>query len=99
MALGKSALEREIRGPLTHERLATVVSNRQLASWDQLRGHGLNGEMDQMLSAQFIVNSTYGSRATTTLWRDARGTTQWREVSFSPQGNAVSMVEETLPRE
>ena len=52
--------------------------------------------MDQLLSAQFIVNPTYGTRATTTLWQDAAGRLHWRETSFSATGEPSAAVERKI---
>ena len=69
-----------------HQRLATVVSDRQTADPQDLLRQGLNGEMDQLLSAQFIVTGRYGTRSSTTLWRDKDGHTHWQELSYDPAG-------------
>ena len=44
--------------------------------------------MDPLLSAQFIVNRTYGTRSTTTLWTDGDGQANWRELSFNEKGES-----------
>jgi uncharacterized protein with NRDE domain len=72
-------------GEPDHDRLATVVSDRSLANADSLRLQGLEGEMERMLSAQFIVSPGYGTRSTTTLWLD-RARAHWRERSFDAGG-------------
>ncbi|KAA1189715.1 NRDE family protein [Pseudohalioglobus sediminis] len=94
---GKQALQQLLAGAPTHERLAVTVSDRELATPGQLSGQGLHGEMDQLLSAQFIVNPTYGTRATTTLWQDATGRRHWRETSFAPTGEPSGAVEKVVP--
>ena len=95
---GRQALSRVLEDDAPeHDRLATVVSDRQLASREQLELQGLSGEMDQMLSAQFIVNPTYGTRATTTCWRDGGGTYHWREQTIDANGEVAGTVEEVLP--
>jgi uncharacterized protein with NRDE domain len=94
--LGKQALQNQIHSAPSHQRLASVVSSRELASPERLRAQGLEGEMDQMLSAQFIVNPTYGTRATTTLWQEADGTLQLREMNFSPGGQTEAVIEQSL---
>ena len=93
---GKQVLQNKIAGVPSHDGLASVVSSRALASRSQLQGVGLDGEMDELLSAQFIVNETYGTRATTTLWQDARGNIQWRETGFSPDGEPAAVIDQTL---
>lgn len=73
-------------GTITHETLDAIVSDRRLADPEELRGHGLDGSMDPMLSAQFIVSETYGTRSRTTLWIDAKSHVSWKERSFDAQG-------------
>jgi uncharacterized protein with NRDE domain len=79
----KSLLDSE---PLTHEALTTVVSDPHLADLQALRSHGMESEMDQILSAQFIVTGSYGTRSTTTVWTDSSGLASWRELSFNELG-------------
>ena len=93
---GKQALQNQIHSAPSHQGLASVVSSRELAPPEHLRAQGLEGEMDQMLSAQFIVNPTYGTRATTTLWQEADGTLQLREMNFSPAGHTEAVIEQSL---
>lgn len=73
-------------GAISHDALASVVSDRQLAQQRELSALNLNGAMEPILSAQFIVTQTYGTRSSTTLKIDAEGRTTWREQSFDPQG-------------
>ncbi|NND68663.1 MAG: NRDE family protein [Halioglobus sp.] len=87
VTLGKAALTGLLAGDrLTHRTLAEVVGDTGLAEPGALHAQGLRGDMDQLLSAQFIVTPGYGTRSRTTLWRDAGGATHWREQSFNPQG-------------
>lgn len=87
VTIGKRALSSVLRaGPPTHRALAEVVGDTGLAEPAALDAQGLRGEMDQLLSAQFIVTPAYGTRSRTTLWRDSEGHTHWREQSFNPQG-------------
>lgn len=72
--------------PPDHDALGQVVGDRQQASPRALARQGLEGEMDQLLSAQFIVTGLYGTRSTTSLWLDARGGVDWRELSFNDRG-------------
>lgn len=71
---------------LSHDALLDVVCNRVLADPGALRAQGLDGDMDPLLSAQFIVSSSYGTRATTTLWIDRGAQVNWREYSFNERG-------------
>lgn len=95
--LGKQALAEVLAlGTVTHQRLAAVVADRELASREQLDLQGLDGEMDQLLSAQFIVNPQYGTRATTTCWRDSAGCYHWREQSIGADGGVSAEMEARL---
>ena len=71
---------------LTHDTLATVVGDKTLASTQALHAQGLNGEMDELLSAQFIITPGYGTRSRTTLWCEAGGIIHWREQRFGAGG-------------
>jgi uncharacterized protein with NRDE domain len=84
---GKSKLEKLLDDkPLAHDALAAVVSDQKLADVQALRPHGMETEMDQLLSAQFIVTGRYGTRSSTTLWTDSSGLASWRELSFNELG-------------
>jgi len=83
---GKAALRNTLDNEVTHEHLAAAVSSREMADRKALDQQGLCGEMDQLLSAPFIVNESYGTRATTTLWLERDRTVHWRERSFDPAG-------------
>ncbi len=93
---GKARLATVATGPVDHDSLAATVSDRRLAAPEALRGHGLEGGMDQMLSAQFIVNQRYGTRATTSLWIDSDARIHWREISFAPDGVEASRFEHSF---
>jgi uncharacterized protein with NRDE domain len=74
------------RGRLSHDALLDVVGDRQLADPGALRAQGLDGAMDPVLSAQFIVTGGYGTRSSTTLWFEARHQVNWREHSYNEHG-------------
>ena len=93
---GKQALLAMTEKPPSHTELATVVSGRTMANADQLEALGLNGDMDPMLSAQFIVNEQYGTRAMTTLWQQSDGRFDWQEISYSPSGEPAASVRQTI---
>lgn len=87
VSLGKQQLQALLdSGPLTHDVLATLVGDRQLANPGALHQHGLASEMDLLLSAQFIVTDLYGTRSSTTLITNRDGKASWREVSFNELG-------------
>ncbi len=71
---------------LDHERLLEVVADRTLADPAALRLQGLAGDMDEVLSAQFIITPRYGTRSSTSLWLTSSGSAHWRELSFDDQG-------------
>ena len=73
------------RGP-AHDALLEVVADRRLAQPGALHRHGMGSEMDQILSAQFIVTEAYGTRSSTSLWIAGDGGVHWRERSFDAGG-------------
>jgi len=85
-------------GPISHSALATVVTDRRLADPRTLSGHGLDGNMETTLSAQFIVTEAYGTRSSTTVWTDTHNQASWREQSFNEEGalNSVQHKEFSL---
>ena len=93
--LGKNKLRATLeQGPLDHDSLAAVVGDSQLADPQTLRLHGMDSGMDQLLSAQFIITDSYGTRSTTSLWTDVGGRVFWRELSFNPDGKVRDIREE-----
>lgn len=89
--LGKQRLAQVLRaagqsGSLQHEALAMTVADRRTADPAELRPLGLDGEMEQLLSSQFIVSPDYGTRSRTTLWATRGGHVHWREQSFGEDG-------------
>jgi uncharacterized protein with NRDE domain len=66
--------------------LLACVHNRDLASGEELHGHGLSGDMARPLSAQFIVTPTYGTRCSTTLISNADGSILFRERRYDNAG-------------
>ena len=85
--LGKARmLTLQNNAEVTHDALAAVVADQHKADQESLNKQGLNGEMDPMLSAQFIVTDTYGTRSSTTLWTEANARLHWQEQSFSAAG-------------
>lgn len=82
-------------GPAGHERLAAAVADRRTAEPEDLRPAGADAHMERLLSAQFIVSDSYGTRSTTTLWL-AAGRAHWRERSFDSRGEVTGDREETF---
>lgn len=72
--------------PIEHDALLTLVNSSKLAAIDSLPQTGMNSEMEQLLSSQFIQSEHYGTRSSTTLWLDHAGSASWRELSFDPAG-------------
>jgi uncharacterized protein with NRDE domain len=92
--LGKHKMELLLReGKPTHAALAEVVSDRRLAGPEALRCQGMDSGMDRLLSAQFIITGSYGTRASTTLWTSDEGLVCWRERSFDAHGVARTVRE------
>ncbi len=93
--LGKERLRALLAaGAPDHDSLQAVVADRHLAHPEQLHRQGMGSEMDQLLSAQFIVTETYGTRSCTSLWLEGGGCGHWRERSFDAAGNVQGAVEE-----
>lgn len=87
VTVGKSRLQALLNaGPISDDALATVVSDRQLADQRDLSALQLDGSMEPVLSAQFIVTERYGTRSSSTLRIDTLGRAAWREKSFNMQG-------------
>lgn len=84
---GKARLLALQQRTITHDALAAVVADRTPADKDSLNRQGLDGAMDPVLSAQFIVTPTYGTRSRTSLWVDKRNCINWREQGFDAQGS------------
>jgi uncharacterized protein with NRDE domain len=94
VTMGKQRLQALLdAGAVNHDGLAAVVSDRQLADPAGLHQQGMNPDMERLLSAQFIVTSSYGTRSTTSLWIDAQNLAHWRELSFDPQGQTSDIRE------
>jgi uncharacterized protein with NRDE domain len=90
--MGKARLARLLEDPpMTHDKLARIVSDRQLADQRDLSALNLDSPMEPVLSAQFIVTETYGTRSSTTLWIDNHRRVSWREQSFDAQGSLSSL--------
>lgn len=87
VGLGKDKLQQVLDGgALSHDSLFAVINDRRLADPGALRLHGMASDMDQLLSAQFIVTGQYGTRSNTTLWTQSDGLVSWRELSFNASG-------------
>ena len=63
------------------------MNSQQRASQRELAELGHNASMESILSAQFIVTDSYGTRSSTTLKVDAQGDIDWREQSYDPRGS------------
>jgi len=89
-ALARSRLAALPRGEWNHRQLQAVVGSRTVAGDDRLPDAGVGLELERLLSAQFIVNAEYGTRATTSLWRDGAGKVDWEERSFDAAGRETT---------
>jgi uncharacterized protein with NRDE domain len=93
--LGKQQLAQALtKRPLQHGELLSVVHDRQQASAEALNLQGMESEMEQLLSAQFILAGDYGTRSTTTMWVEDSGNVSWRELGFTRQGGVGETSEE-----
>ncbi|MFT6288089.1 MAG: hypothetical protein ACJA09_002846 [Alcanivorax sp.] len=95
VVLGKNKLQDCLTSPPTHLTLAAVVGDQHPASRQKLAGQGLDSEMDQLLSAQFIQAGHYGTRCTTTLWvSEEEGQADFCERSYNHEGELIGIVEQ-----
>lgn len=78
------------------EQLTDVVADRALAAPEALSEQCQVGDMEHLLSAQFIHAGPYGTRACTALWRDAKGNGQWRETRFDERGETTGYSVEAI---
>jgi uncharacterized protein with NRDE domain len=98
VVMGKQKIEALLQtARLNHPGVVAVVGDRLPADLPALHQQGLNGEMDQLLSAQFISAGTYGTRSSTSLWTDSDGLIHWCELSFDTGGQEVARTEEVFP--
>ncbi|MDE0950224.1 MAG: NRDE family protein [Halioglobus sp.] len=94
---GKAQLQRLLRkDDIEHASLFGVVADRRLAEQGTARDQNPGDSMEAILSAQFIVTEHYGTRSSTTMWRDAQGLISWREESFNAQGIQREVAEVTF---
>ena len=94
VVLGKEEMRDCLTRPLTHHALAAVVGDQQSATPEALAGLGLDGDMDQLLSAQFIQAGQYGTRCSTTLWLDRDGGADFCERSYNDSGQLTGTIEQ-----
>jgi uncharacterized protein with NRDE domain len=88
VSLGKDKLQALLQGAYIpdHDGLCDLVGDRLPADPALLAHQGLGGEMDQLLSSQFITAGGYGTRSCTSMWYDNNGVCRWRELSFNAAG-------------
>lgn len=98
LELAKSGMTELLSRAPDHLSLSLLVSDRQLASQASLARAGLEDEMSQTLSAQFIKTEGYGTRATTTLVVDGVAGASWQERVFDESGEQVDLRFYELPR-
>ncbi|MBT4522380.1 MAG: NRDE family protein [Halieaceae bacterium] len=83
---GKQGLTRALQAPVDHDTLMHLIDDRHLADRNARTAFDISEDMDYLLSAQFIVTDTYGTRSSTTLWSGRDGRVNWRELSFDQHG-------------
>jgi len=81
---------------LSHDAILSVVSDRELADAETLHQQGMGGDMDRLLSAQFITTSRYGTRSSTSLWVTGAGSVNWRELSFDARAVVTGQRQESF---
>ncbi len=85
--LGKARLSEQLGAQVPdHDALLSLVNDRKQASAKELNLQGMETEMEQVLSAQFILAGKYGTRSSTTMWMNDAGAVSWRELTFDQQG-------------
>lgn len=95
--LGKARLQALLDdGQLEAEHIASLVADTHTARPEALARLGMETDMEEMLSAQFIITPGYGTRSTTALRMDADGQIHWAEESFDEHGRATGKVELAL---
>ncbi|MBN7797048.1 NRDE family protein [Parahaliea mediterranea] len=94
VTLGKSRMAALLGSPVDHAGLLSTITDRRPARPETLHPLGLDADMDQLLSAQFILTERYGTRSSTTLIRDASGGLGWRERRYDATGEQSAVMEE-----
>ncbi len=84
--LARREMQALLDSDITHESLQATVSNRAAVPDSQLPDTGVGQEMERLLAPQFIVDESYGTRATTSLHIDHSGAIGWRENSYNRFG-------------
>jgi uncharacterized protein with NRDE domain len=100
VSLGRHKLQVLLQGAYIpdHDSLRNLVGDRLPANPTLLASQGLQGEMDQLLSSQFITTGSYGTRSSTSMWYDANGMCHWREQSFDASGELCNTLETSFSR-
>jgi len=80
--------------------LFAMLGDRTAAPDDELPATGIPFDRERLLSAPFIVSTTYGTRSSTVLTLDRGGDAYFVERTFDPSGTATGEVEYrfTVPR-
>lgn len=73
------------------EQLEEILADRQPAADSELPSTGLPPERERLLSAPFIVDAQYGTRCTTVVLIEHRGSVLVRERRFDPGGRITGM--------
>jgi uncharacterized protein with NRDE domain len=66
--------------------LMRMLGDREKASADEVQTNGLSFSMAHVLTAPFIVHPEYGTRCSTVLTIDDKGSVRFLERSFGPDG-------------
>ena len=71
------------------KKLLSMLQNTQQVGDHLLPNTGIPHEWEQLLSSQFIINSTYGTRCSTALTLNKKGQFRHSEISFDKTGTNV----------
>ena len=94
--LGTDKLRALMNTSPDHKDLQALVASRKCAVDTELPETGISVEMERLLSAQFIRSGSYGTRATTSIWRHRGGTSGFAESTWLATGEPGGYREYTL---
>lgn len=80
----KSAFTEALSKPVSEEALLDLMTDTETAPDEQLPHTGVPLEWEKRLSALFITSSEYGTRLTTFVSVDQKGTAVYREKGYAP---------------
>jgi len=78
---------------LSPDDMFSLLSDRTQASDPELAVHGDKGEAERIYSPVFIIGKEFGTRCSTAILIDSRGSAHLSERTFSPEGAPIKTVE------